>query len=115
MIDEYFLAARRPFQDVQAPVCLRWEKPEVSWEGLLIRDDEGRCHGAFLETNSAIKEPVLLELAVAIRRGLEVARSIGVNKILVESDARLVVEMLKTPCNQGSIPSFQLSLDTKDE
>ncbi|KAF7824011.1 ribonuclease H [Senna tora] len=114
MIDEYFLAARRPFQDVQAPVCLRWEKHEMSVYkinvdagvcsngvgvvGGLIRDDEGRCHGAFLETNS----PVLLE-AVAIRRGLEVARSIGVNKILVESDARLVIEMLKTPCNQGSL------------
>ncbi|KAF7827221.1 uncharacterized protein G2W53_018385 [Senna tora] len=35
-------------------------------------------------------------------KGLEMAQQIGKTHVIVESDAKLVIDMLKTPCNQAS-------------
>ncbi|KAF7834565.1 L10-interacting MYB domain-containing protein [Senna tora] len=57
--------------------------------------------GAFMGPVHAPNDVVLLG-ARAVRRGLELALKIGCTHILVEGDASLVIEMLKTPCTQVS-------------
>ncbi|KAF7836787.1 uncharacterized protein G2W53_011646 [Senna tora] len=96
---------------------LTWEKPEypcvklnvdaaASKEGGgtlggVIRDAEGCCLGAFMGSVPCPNDPVILE-AMAVRKGLEVALKAGCTHVLVEGDALLVYEMLKTPCKQAS-------------
>ncbi|KAF7818150.1 retrotransposon protein, putative, unclassified [Senna tora] len=99
------------------PTNLRWEKPEYPFiklnvdavvikdgggsMGGLLRDETGSCRGAFMNTVSYPHEPTLLE-AMAVKEGLKLALKVGCNHVMVEGDARLVMDMLKTPCDQAS-------------
>ncbi|KAF7810842.1 uncharacterized protein G2W53_031818 [Senna tora] len=99
------------------PTNLRWEKPEYPFiklnvdaavikdgggsMGGLLRDEAGSCRGVFMNTVSYPHEPTLLE-AMAVKEGLKLALKVGCNHVMVEGDARLVMDMLKTPCDQAS-------------
>ncbi|KAF7839904.1 putative DNA-directed DNA polymerase [Senna tora] len=51
--------------------------------------------------NCALEDVTLLE-ATSLKKGLELAWRIGCTHVLVESDASLVIDMLKTPCVHAS-------------
>ncbi|KAF7825361.1 putative transcription factor interactor and regulator CCHC(Zn) family [Senna tora] len=57
--------------------------------------------GAFMNIVQFPHDPVFLE-AMAVKRGLELARDVGCSHIMMEGDARMVIDMLKTQCNQAS-------------
>ncbi|KAF7821386.1 putative mitochondrial protein [Senna tora] len=96
---------------LMAPRWSEWEKPATSEfkinvdvgvdcsgngvVGGIARDEDGIVLGVFVEVVNFSNDPILLG-AVAIRRGLEVASSLKLDRITVESDAHLVVEMLGT-------------------
>ncbi|KAF7843717.1 pentatricopeptide repeat-containing protein [Senna tora] len=69
--------------------------------GGLIRDADGVCLGAYMNSISFPNDPVKLE-AMAVKKGLELALKVGCKKVIVEGDALLVMELLKTPCDQMS-------------
>ncbi|KAF7821593.1 reverse transcriptase [Senna tora] len=117
LIDEAQLAINRPTNIIDAPVSFKWEKPATSEfkinvdvgvdcngngvVGGIVRDEDGIVLGVFVEVVNFTNDPILLG-AVAIRCGLEVASSLKLDRITVERDARLVVEMLGTSCRNGS-------------
>ncbi|KAF7809444.1 reverse transcriptase [Senna tora] len=99
------------------PANFVWEKPEYPYTKLnvdattcmdgggsmggLLRDETGDCVGVYVHSVSFPNDPALLE-AISIRKGLEMVQQIGKTHVIVESDAKLVIDMLKTPCNQAS-------------
>ncbi|KAF7825156.1 putative RNA-directed DNA polymerase [Senna tora] len=99
------------------PTRFVWEKPEYPFTKLnvdatgskegggsmggILRDDTGNCVGAYMHSVLYPNDPTLLE-AVAIRKGLEMALKVGRTHVMVESDAKLVIDMLKTLCDQIS-------------
>ncbi|KAF7822782.1 ribonuclease H [Senna tora] len=115
--DEHLAATLIVPNNTMMPTTLEWVKPEHplvklnvdaaanrdggGYLGGLVRDSEGCCLGAFMGSVHAPNDVVLLE-ALAIRKGLELALKIGCTQLLVEGDASLVIEMLKTPCTQAS-------------
>ncbi|KAF7811328.1 putative ribonuclease H-like domain, reverse transcriptase zinc-binding domain-containing protein [Senna tora] len=94
------------------PASLVWEKPVRSFVkvnidaaamkdgggvlGGLVRDDIGCCLGVFMNLVHYPNEPIKLE-AMAVKRGLELALKIGSKNVIVEGDAKLVMELLHTP------------------
>ncbi|KAF7818773.1 uncharacterized protein G2W53_024228 [Senna tora] len=60
-------------------------------------DDEGMCVGAFSSKILAMME------AIGIRKGIEVAQAGGITHLIIESDSKLVVVMLHSPCTHGSL------------
>ncbi|KAF7842034.1 putative ribonuclease H-like domain, reverse transcriptase zinc-binding domain-containing protein [Senna tora] len=92
----------------------RWEKPSGAAVKLntdagtlpmgggivggVIRNSDGHCVGAFTEGCGWSTNPMVLE-AEAIRRGIEFALSLGTEDIIVECDAKLVIDFL---CSGGS-------------
>ncbi|KAF7812259.1 RNase H family protein [Senna tora] len=58
--------------------------------GRLIRDSSGACMAAFVEPRNFPHDPMLLE-ALAILRGVEMARESGVRNLVIESDSKIVV------------------------
>ncbi|KAF7801572.1 putative RNA-directed DNA polymerase [Senna tora] len=99
------------------PTSLEWEKPASNFVkinvdaalkkdgggvlGGLIRDEHSRCLGVFRNSVGYPNDPTKLE-AMAVKQGLELALKVGCNKVIVEGDALLVMEMLNTPCDQAS-------------
>ncbi|KAF7815370.1 putative DNA-directed DNA polymerase [Senna tora] len=99
------------------PTSLEWKKPASNFVkinvdaalkkdgggvlGGLIRDEHSRCLGVFRNSVGYPNDPTKLE-AMAVKQGLELALKVGCNKVIVEGDALLVMEMLKTPCDQAS-------------
>ncbi|KAF7832615.1 cysteine desulfurase mitochondrial-like [Senna tora] len=99
------------------PANFVWEKPEYPYTKLnvdattcmdgggsmggLLRDETGDCVGVYVHSVSFPNDPALLE-AISIRKGLKMAQQIGKTHVIVESDAKIVIDMLKTPCNQAS-------------
>ncbi|KAF7841958.1 reverse transcriptase [Senna tora] len=61
--------------------------------GGVLRDNEGHCLGAITEGYGHSSNPMVLE-AVAMRSGLELALSLGIEEIIIESDTKLVLEFL---------------------
>ncbi|KAF7844268.1 Zinc finger, CCHC-type [Senna tora] len=118
LIDEVQIANRRPTNIVEAPASFKWEKPARSefkinvdngvdcngngTIGGIARDDEGVVQGVFVEVVYITNDPILLK-AMEIRLGVEMARDLGMERITVECDARLVVEMLETTCSNDSV------------
>ncbi|KAF7814443.1 protein ANTI-SILENCING 1-like isoform X3 [Senna tora] len=86
-----------------------WEKPRRGWVkmntdagclpegggviGGLIRDGEGVCLAAFTEKRAGMSNPMVLE-AEAVRRGMEVALQLGLDRVIFETDAKMVTEQL---------------------
>ncbi|KAF7844486.1 receptor-like protein EIX2 [Senna tora] len=62
--------------------------------GRLIRDSSGACMAAFVEPRNFPHDPMLLE-ALAILRGVEMARESGVRNLVIESDSKIVVDHLQ--------------------
>ncbi|KAF7831936.1 putative ribonuclease H-like domain, reverse transcriptase zinc-binding domain-containing protein [Senna tora] len=118
IMDEYQAPTLTDSNNVTTPTILEWEKPEYplvklnvdaatskdggGYLGSLVQDSEGCCLGGFMGLVYAPNDAVLLK-AMAVRRGLELALKIGCTHILVEGDASMVIEMLKTPCTQASV------------
>ncbi|KAF7822133.1 uncharacterized protein G2W53_027588 [Senna tora] len=112
IMDEMQVATFTDDQNKSEPTSFVWEKPEYPYKKLnvdatvckdgggsmggLVRDETGVCLGAFMCSALFPNEPVLLE-AMAIKNGLKLARDIGCTHMMVESDAKLAIEMLKTP------------------
>ncbi|KAF7807756.1 reverse transcriptase [Senna tora] len=102
LIDEAQLARIRTTNIVDAPTSFKWEKPAQSEfklnvdagidcngngaVGGIVRDEDGMVEGVFVEVVNFTRDPMLLE-AVAIKRRLEVARRMGMKRLMVESDA----------------------------
>ncbi|KAF7807932.1 putative ribonuclease H protein At1g65750 family [Senna tora] len=109
--DEACVADNGAHLDVEIPSELKWEKPKApylklnvdeavrsSGEGALgglFRDREGVVHGAFMASAPALNDNTLVE-ALAIKKGVEVARQMGVLDLVVESDSRLMIDMLNS-------------------
>ncbi|KAF7814434.1 uncharacterized protein G2W53_028403 [Senna tora] len=70
--------------------------------GGVFRDSGGVVHGAFMALAPALNDSTLVE-ALAIKKGVEVARQMGVTDLVVESDSRLVIDMLNSNCNDSSL------------
>ncbi|KAF7807751.1 hypothetical protein G2W53_039912 [Senna tora] len=86
-----------------------WEKPRRGWVkmntdagclpegggviGGLIRDGEGVYLAAFTEKRAGMSNPMVLE-AEAVRRGMEVALQLGLDRVIFETDAKMVTEQL---------------------
>ncbi|KAF7815776.1 ribonuclease H [Senna tora] len=116
-MDEMQVALIDDGRNVVVPSVLGWEKPEYPFHKLnvdaptmtegggvmggLVRDGEGCILGVFMCAVYYPHDPILLE-ALAVKRGLELAREIGSQNIIIEGDAKLVFDMLKTNCNQAS-------------
>ncbi|KAF7802284.1 uncharacterized protein G2W53_041395 [Senna tora] len=119
--DEVCVARNGIPLDVDTPSNLLWEKPRAPYlklntdaatkstgEGALggvIRDSEGLVHGVFMASAPSLNHSTLLE-ALAIKKGVEVAQQLGVSDLVVESDARLVTDMLNSNCNHASLLSL---------
>ncbi|KAF7836340.1 MDIS1-interacting receptor like kinase 2-like [Senna tora] len=89
---------------------LRWEKPmegmvKINTDastllggggviGGLIRDSVGVCEAAFTERTMMVSNPMVLE-ADAIRKGMEVALRLGYGRVVVETDAKAVMDQLE--------------------
>ncbi|KAF7845416.1 uncharacterized protein G2W53_002321 [Senna tora] len=117
IMDEMQVATFTDDQNKSEPTSFVWEKPEYPYKKLnvdatvckdgggsmggLVRDETGVCLGAFMCSVLFPNEPVLLE-AMAIKNGLKLARDIGCTHVMVESDAKIAIEMLKIPCDHAS-------------
>ncbi|KAF7815013.1 uncharacterized protein G2W53_028982 [Senna tora] len=104
--------------DVEVPSGLRWEKPRVPFiklnvdatirstcEGALggvFRDAKGLVHGVFMASTPILHNSTMLE-ALAIKKGVEVAHQLGIKDLIVESDSRIVIDMLNSNCNHSSL------------
>ncbi|KAF7811004.1 scopoletin glucosyltransferase-like [Senna tora] len=69
--------------------------------GGVFRDHEGLCVGAFSGKVLPMGDVTLME-ALGMRKGIEVARDGGITHIIVESDSKIVVDMLHSPCTHES-------------
>ncbi|KAF7838748.1 Ribonuclease H-like domain containing protein [Senna tora] len=117
VMDETQVALSGDDRHRECPVSLVWEKPVRSFVkvniddvamkdgggvmGGLVRDDTGCCLGVFMNLVHYPNDPIKLE-AMAVKRGLELALKIGSKNVIVEGDAKLVMELLQTPCDQTS-------------
>ncbi|KAF7814420.1 putative ribonuclease H-like domain-containing protein [Senna tora] len=88
---------------------LRWEKPNEGMVKLntdagtlsdgggviggIMRDSDGICVAAFTERMDMVSNPTVLE-AEAIRRGMEVALGLGYERVMLETDAKTVLDQL---------------------
>ncbi|KAF7823223.1 ribonuclease H [Senna tora] len=118
--DELCVAGNGILLDADIPRNLLWEKPRAPYlklnvdaatrrtgEGALggvFRDCEGLVQGAFMASAHTLNDSTLLE-ALSIKKGVEVTRQLGVSDLIVESDARLVTDMLNSNCNHASLLS----------
>ncbi|KAF7810825.1 uncharacterized protein G2W53_031801 [Senna tora] len=116
--DEACVAGNGAPLDVEIPSELKREKPKApylklnvdaavrsSGEGALgglFRDSERVVHGAFMASAPALNDSTLVE-ALAIKKGVEVAHQMEVLDLVVESDSRLVIDMLNSNCNHISL------------
>ncbi|KAF7825258.1 putative RNA-directed DNA polymerase [Senna tora] len=99
------------------PIRFKWEKPEYPYTKLnidasvikdgggalegILRDETGACVGVYTHSVQYPNDPMLLE-AMGIRNGLDLAHKVGSTHLMVESDAKLVVDMLRSPYDKAS-------------
>ncbi|KAF7824834.1 uncharacterized protein G2W53_022978 [Senna tora] len=121
-------ARRNDIMEETAMELCKWEKPTgaamkmnsdagtmPSGGGIVggvIRDRDGYCNGAFTERYDCSSNPMVLE-AVAIRSGMEFAISLGIEELIVETGAKLVLEFLSSSETQIS-PLLQVFSFAKD-
>ncbi|KAF7830887.1 ribonuclease H [Senna tora] len=115
--DELITAEESTMSNQNQPPNLKWIKPTdpfiklnvdialkqdgVGAVGGVFRDHEGLCVGAFSGKVPSMGDVTLME-ALGMRKGIEVARDGGITHIIVESDSKLVVDMLHSPCTHES-------------
>ncbi|KAF7802697.1 uncharacterized protein G2W53_041808 [Senna tora] len=116
--DENVVARSLMSNDVDMPYTLRWEKPQHPFvklnvdaainnngEGAIggvLRNCNGWVIGAFMSSTPALNDVAVIE-AMAVGKGVKVARDAGVKELIVECDARLVVDMLNSKCDHTSL------------
>ncbi|KAF7843501.1 F-box protein CPR1-like [Senna tora] len=116
--DELQLARQLDTNMLEVPPNLQWEKPRQPFiklnvdtavksngEGALggvLRDCDGCVIGDFTGSTPALSDVALLE-AMAVEKGMYVAKEVGVKHIIVESDSRIVVNMLNSNCDHASL------------
>jgi hypothetical protein len=100
---------RRP---VRRPEAIDWQKPpmgvcKVNWDaavdnhgrrigiGAIVRDHNGVVLAMLSETVASIKDPATAE-AMAARRGVELSKSMGIMKLILEGDALQIVQALQS-------------------
>ncbi|KAF7826638.1 putative RNA-directed DNA polymerase [Senna tora] len=117
VMDELQIVTFSENVDRAEPTRFMWEKPEYPYMKLnvdataskegggsmggILRDATGDCVAVYMHSVPFPNDPILLE-AVAIRKGLEMTQQKGCTHVIVESDAKLVIDMLRTPCDQAS-------------
>ncbi|KAF7842138.1 hypothetical protein G2W53_004436 [Senna tora] len=115
--DELITAEESTMKNQNQPLNLKWTKPTdpfiklnvdialkqdgVGAVGGVFRDHEGLCVGAFSGKVPSMGDVTLME-ALGMRKGIEVARDVGITHIIVESDSKLVVDMLHSSCTHES-------------
>ncbi|KAF7836704.1 ribonuclease H [Senna tora] len=115
--DECNAAATMEVRDEVPPANVKWLKPkepliklnvdvalECNGEGAaggVFRDHEGMCVGAFSCKIPRMEDIAVME-AMGIRKGIEVAQAGGITHLVIESDAKLVVDMLHSSCTHMS-------------
>ncbi|KAF7801366.1 SKP1-like protein 14 [Senna tora] len=115
--DELITAEESTMSNQNQPPNLKWIKPTdpfiklnvdialkqdgVGAVGGVFRDHERLCVGAFSGKVPPMGDVTLME-ALGMRKGIEVARDGGITHIIVESDSKLVVDMLHSPCTHES-------------
>ncbi|KAF7806916.1 reverse transcriptase [Senna tora] len=103
--------------DRDVPASLKWLKPSEPFikmnvdiamknsgegsAGGVFRDHEGMCVGAFSSSIPAMMDVALME-AIGIKKGIEVAREGRITHLVIESDSKLVVDMLYSSCTHMS-------------
>ncbi|KAF7821403.1 uncharacterized protein G2W53_026858 [Senna tora] len=104
--------------DLEVPSILRWEKPRFPYIKLnvdaamkenrdraiggVLRDWDGLVTGAFISSTPNLNDVVVVG-ALAVEKGMKVAREAGMKDIIVNCDSRLVVDMLNARCNHTSL------------
>ncbi|KAF7809749.1 retrotransposon protein, putative, unclassified [Senna tora] len=88
-----------PFIKLNVDIAMSYEGEGAV--GGVFRDHEGLCVGAFAGKVAAMGDVALME-AVGLKRGIEVAREGGITHLLVESDSKLVMDMIHSACNHES-------------
>lgn len=105
VVKEY-ISANSKVQATVVPNQERWTLPDLGWFkinsdvgitdsgksqiGVVVRDHAGAFLSAAQETATQIQHPTLLE-AVGIRMSIDVAISMGLTKVIFESDCQLVI------------------------
>ncbi|KAF7802804.1 putative MULE transposase domain-containing protein [Senna tora] len=117
MMEEIQVAAFTDNQNIMELPTVKWKKPEYPFMKLnvdvarskssggamggLLRNFTGSCNGVFMSCVRFPSDPILLE-AMAIKKGLELAKMKKCTHVVVECDSRMVVDMLHTPYDQAS-------------
>ncbi|KAF7831929.1 putative ribonuclease H protein [Senna tora] len=70
--------------------------------GGVLRDWNGCVQGAFISSTPKLGDVALIE-ALAVEKGVRVAMEAGVKNLIIESDSRLVVDMLNSNCKDSSM------------
>ncbi|KAF7821357.1 putative ribonuclease H protein At1g65750 family [Senna tora] len=107
--DENVIARALVGNDLKVPSILRWEKPKFPYIKLnvdaamkengdgaiggVLRDWDGLVTGAFISSTPNLDDVVMVG-ALAVEKGMKVAREAGMKDIIVKCDSRLVVDML---------------------
>ncbi|KAF7834811.1 ribonuclease H [Senna tora] len=117
VMDELQIVTLTDDRNRTEPTKWVWEKPVYPYTKLnvdasatnegggvmggILRDETGACVGVYTHSVQFTNDLVLLE-AMAIKRGLELAYEVGCTHLTVESDAKMVIDMLKIPCVKAS-------------
>ncbi|KAF7819821.1 uncharacterized protein G2W53_025276 [Senna tora] len=117
VMDELQIVTLTDDRNRTEPTKWVWEKPVYPYTKLnvdasatnegggvmggILRDETVACVGVYTHSVQFPNDPVLLE-AMAIKRGLELAYEVGCTHLTVESDAKMVIDMLKIPCVKAS-------------
>ncbi|KAF7802971.1 putative ribonuclease H-like domain, reverse transcriptase zinc-binding domain-containing protein [Senna tora] len=117
VMDELQIVTFTEDRSKSEPISFEWEKPEYPYTKLnidasiikegggalggILRDETGACVGAYTHFVQYPNDPLLLE-AMAIRNGLDLAHKVGCTHLMVESDAKMVIDILRTPCDKAS-------------
>ncbi|KAF7838884.1 reverse transcriptase [Senna tora] len=116
--DEFRVAGCHEMGVVEIPQSLRWEKPKQPFMkmnvdagvrrngdgalGGVLRDWNGCVQATFISSTPKLGDVALIE-ALAVERGVRVAMEAGVKNLIIESDSRLVVDMLNSNCKHSSV------------
>ncbi|KAF7839642.1 ribonuclease H [Senna tora] len=90
---------REPFIKLNVDVALK-DNGEGSAGGV-FRDHEGLCVGAFSSKIPAMRDIALME-AMGMKKDIDVVQEGGITHLIVETDAKLVVDMLHSTCTHVS-------------
>ncbi|XP_075663469.1 uncharacterized protein LOC142633081 [Castanea sativa] len=119
---EYFFCVGKPLQTKQySTIPVRWHKPAEGWfklnsdgasignlgnagAGGLIRDHSGNWIKGYMR-NIGVATSIIAEFW-ALRDGLLLASQLGINHLIIELDAKVIVDLMlsNNTCNKAYMP-----------